>query len=63
MKVGEMFFVERERNTMMPLASTTGKKLGRKFSTRMVWMYRGKLMTEGERDARSVYGVGIWREA
>lgn len=67
MKVGDMFFIpERDRNTMATLAWSTGKKLGRKFSTRLCWMRHTRddgwvLAEEGER--RAVLGIGVWREA
>jgi hypothetical protein len=40
MEVGDWFFVPgKERNTIYSHVSTMGKRLGRKFSTRLCWMY------------------------
>lgn len=64
MKVGEMFFLaERERNTMVPHASATGKKLGKKFATRMCHCRLVKgVWTPCEPDEKgAVQGVGVWR--
>ena len=61
MKVGEMFFSPNHTtNTMTTLAWSTGKKLGRKFTTRLVWMNKHGLCKETDRGA--VQGIGVWRQ-
>lgn len=64
MKVGEMFFSpNHETNTMTTLAWSTGKKLGRKFTTRLVWMRKraGDWEQVGETARGAVQGIGVWR--
>lgn len=66
MDVGEMFFIpHRDKNTMMSYASRMGRKFGRKFSTRMVWMISDgddwELADADTEDA--VQGIGVWRTA
>lgn len=65
MKVGEMFFVpDKERNTMTALAWSSGKRLGRKFSTRMVHMRKGQIV-DGTINykVKPTLGIGVWRDA
>lgn len=65
LEVGGMFFVpNRSKNNLMSHTSRMGRKLGRKFATRLVYMAPdGKggwvLADEGEDDA--VLGIGVWR--
>lgn len=64
MEVGEMFFVpNKTRNTMSTHASTVGKKLGKKFATRLTTMVETstgwKPCAPGYPGA--VVGVGVWR--
>lgn len=64
LKVGQMFFIpNKPKNTMATSASTAGKQLGRKFSTRLIRM---KETVEGWKPAQpnedgAVIGVGVWR--
>ena len=64
MKVKEMFFVpHRDRNTMVPHVSATGKKLGKKFTTRLCFCR----LTDGAwtpcepGEKGAVQGIGVWR--
>lgn len=64
--VGEMFFVpNKSRNTLAQYASTQGAKLGRKFSTRLIWMVmrKGEWVPATETTSNAVQGIGVWREA
>ena len=67
MKVGEMFFSPNHAtNTMTTLAWSTGKKLGRKFTTRLVWMRKAggdgdEWLTCDEGHRRAVQGIAVWR--
>ena len=67
MAVGDMFFVpDRKKNTVAPHASKKGRALGRKFSTRMLWMHQtksGVWVTSSANTPKAVYGVGVWRDA
>jgi hypothetical protein len=66
MDVDHMFFVPgRTKNTLATHASTIGKKLNRKFVTRLTYMveqdgvwHPATASTEG-----AVLGVGVWRTA
>jgi hypothetical protein len=62
LEVGDMFFVpDRIKNNLSTLASLTGKKLGRQFSSRLLYMVE----TIGEVDASTegaVLGIGVWRD-
>lgn len=66
MEIGDMFFVPgKSTNTLMSHASTTGKKLGRKFATRLTYMVES---LDGWKPAtpdtpNAVQGVGVWRTA
>lgn len=64
MDVGEMFFVpNRTKNTMMSHASRMGRKLNRKFATRMVWMTPdgdGWELADANTEG-AVQGIGVWR--
>jgi hypothetical protein len=64
MEVGDMFFVpNKTKNTLMTLASTEGRNLGRKFSTKLCFMFNHAGHWEpcepGTRGA--IQGVGVWR--
>ena len=65
MAVGDMFFVPgKTRNTLTTHASTMGKALGRKFTTRLVYMIetkQGWVSAETPNDKGAVLGVGVWR--
>lgn len=64
MEVGDMFFVPgKDRNTLTAHVSTTGKMLGRKFTTRLTYMVE---TTRGWKQAKpdtegAIQGVGVWR--
>jgi hypothetical protein len=66
MRVGDMFFVpNRDRNALSSHVSTAGKKIGRKFATRLTYMHKTE---DGwkpcEPDAENaVLGIGVWRVA
>ena len=64
MNPGQMFFVPGAKpNTMMSLASATGKRLGWTFVTRQQWMkqVKGKWLAceAGEKGAE--FGVAVYR--
>ena len=64
MKPGQMFFAPGARpNTMMSLASSTGRRLGWTFATRQKWMkLNGKLWQDAvasEKDAQQ--GMAVYR--
>ena len=76
MSVGDFFFVpNKDKNTLSSHASAAGKKLGRKFLTRLIWAieqddgayspYEDEestiAVTEDTEDA--VQGIGVWRLA
>lgn len=64
MAVGEMFFVpNRDKNNLTTHASTVGKKLGRKFATRLVYMtdVSGEWETCDKEAKGAVQGIGVWR--
>jgi hypothetical protein len=64
MKVGEMFFSPHHAtNSMTTLAWSTGKKLGRKFTTRLVWMRKskGEWIMARAHTIKAVQGIGVWR--
>ena len=48
MDVGDAFFVPKDKNTLATHASVVGRRLGRKFTTRMV-------------DKDGVSCIGVWR--
>jgi hypothetical protein len=64
--IGEMFFVpDRNKNTLTAHASTVGRKLGRKFVTRLTTM---TMTATGWQPCKSeakgaVLGIGVWRKA
>ena len=64
MGIGDMFFVpNRSRNNLMSLASSTGRTLSRKFTTRLTYMVES---LDGWRQATkdtpsAVQGIGVWR--
>lgn len=64
LKVGEMFFIpDRDTNNMTTYASAVGRKLKRKFQTRLVWMRKTKSGWDvAEPDTTgAVQGIGVWR--
>lgn len=64
MDVGEMFFVpNRTKNNLTTHASAVGRKLGRKFATRLMHMRDTGDHWEpcAESDDGAVIGVGVWR--
>lgn len=66
LEVGQMFFVpNRIKNTLTSHASTTGKDLGRKFSTMLTHMrvVDGKWQACEEGDENAVMGVAVYRDA
>lgn len=68
MEVGDMFFVPgKEKNTLSTHTSTVSKQMGRKFTTRMIYMAP---VGEGDEiewvpaekgDASATLGIGVWR--
>lgn len=66
MEVGDMFFIpERTKNTLATHASTVGRKLNRKFLTKLAYM---RMTKEGWKPcdsgaAGAVLGIGVWRKA
>ena len=67
MDVGDMFFVpNKTRNTLSTHASTVGKELGMKFSTRLTYMAKdkqGRWELCREDTPGAVLGIGVWRES
>ena len=65
MEVGDMHFVPgKSKNSLSTHASTMGKKLDRKFATRVVWMREDPehgLVVCDALEAGAIEGVGIWR--
>lgn len=64
MGVGDMFFVPgRDKNNLATYCSTAGKKLGRRFTTRLCYMHEVKGdYVPCEPDVRgATLGVGVWR--
>lgn len=65
MDVGDMFFVpNRNRNTMTTLVCTTGKRLERKFVSRMVYMRDlgdSQWTTCAPAAVGATLGIGVWR--
>jgi hypothetical protein len=64
LKVGDMFFVpDRPKNTLMQLVSATGRKLGKRFVTRHIYM---KLVRDTwepceKDDPGASLGIGVYR--
>jgi len=66
MEIGEMFFVPgKTTNTLASYTSTVGRKLSRKFTTRLCWMRETrKRWVEAKQGVEgAVLGVGVWRDA
>ena len=62
MDVGDSFFLPgREKNTLSNHASTVGRKMGRKFSTRLCWMQETIDGWELCPDGMGTLGIGVWR--
>ncbi len=68
MEVGDMFFIpDRAKNTFATHASMVGKQMGRKFSTRMMYMKdpknKGHWVECEQSDPKAVLGIGVFRDA
>lgn len=66
MEVGDSFLVpNRAKNTLTTYASEQGKRLGAKFSTRLIWMVpNGEAwVPANEGDAGAVKGIFVQRDA
>jgi len=67
LEVGQFFLVpHRTKNNLTTHVSTTGRKLGRTFSTRLLWMSQdenGDWQPAEEGDEGAVMGIGVWRDA
>ena len=64
MEVGDMFFVpDREKNNLAAHTSTMGKKLKRKFVTRLTHMCEEKesWVSCDPSEENAVMGIGVWR--
>lgn len=76
LEIGDMFFIpNKEKNTLSTHTSTIGKKLERKFSTRLTYMKfvneagepvalddeAGYWVAAKEGDEGAVLGIGVWR--
>jgi len=64
LEVGDMFFVPyREKNNLKNRATQLGKKLNRKFVTRVLWMVDTPKgwMPDTEAQGQLVQGIGVWR--
>ncbi len=65
MEPGDMFFLaDRQKNTLATHASTVGKKLGKKFMTRLVRLVEDPadsgLWREPVNGEKGVLGIGVW---
>jgi hypothetical protein len=64
LEVGDSFFVpDRAKNNLMTAASTEGRNLGWKFTTKLCWMLK---TSDGWRNSTPKYpgavqGIGVWR--
>ena len=76
LEIGDMFFIpNKEKNTLSTHTSTIGKKLDRKFSTRLTYMKfvneagepvaldsdTGYWIASKEGEEGAVLGIGVWR--
>jgi hypothetical protein len=65
MEVGDMFFVPNaKRKTLASHATATGRKIGRKFSSRQITMIEapdGSWQPCDPAETGAVHGIGIWR--
>lgn len=64
MDIGDMFFVpDKKRNTLATHASTVGRDLKRKFTTRLLYMKQtnGHWDPCDATDKGATLGVGVWR--
>jgi hypothetical protein len=65
MEVGDMFFVpNKTKNTLTTHISAEGKKLGRKYTTRLCHMrktQRGWSICDATHED-AVLGIGVWRQ-
>jgi len=62
--VGQFFFIPyRDKNTLVTYASIQGKKLGKKFATRLTTMVQqGESWRPCEANEKgAVQGIGVWR--
>jgi len=65
LEVGDMFFVpNKSKNTMMSFVWATGRRLGRKFCTRHIYMRQvnGKWVQCSAHDPGANLGVCVYRE-
>lgn len=67
MDVGDFFFVPgKEKNTLSSHASAAGKKLSKKFITRLTWAVEdedGDYVLANADAEGAVQGIGVWRIA
>lgn len=67
LEIGDMFFVQdRPKNNLTTHASTVGRKLGRKFETRLCVMHQLRNGTWEPCDAshpKANLGIGVFRTA
>lgn len=63
LNVNQLFFIpNKTKNTMATSASTAGKRLGRKFSTRLIKMVReNNKWRKAQPGEEGVIGIGVWR--
>lgn len=64
MAVGDMFFVpDKDSNTLAPYVGRQGKKLGRTFVTRTVYMIEndGEWVQVEPETEDATKGIGVWR--
>lgn len=64
MNLNDMFFVpDKKRNTLATHASTVGRDLKKKFTTRLLYMKQNNGNWEpcDQADKGAVLGVGVWR--
>ena len=60
LEVNDWFFLPgRTKNNLATHASITGKKLGKQFATRLLYVLDGKEVDASTEDA--VLGLGVWR--
>ena len=64
LEVGDMFFVpERKKNNLYAHVSVVGRKLGRKFTSKLTYMRKTKtgwVVSEAS-NKTAVLGIGVWR--
>lgn len=65
MEIDDMFFVpNREKNNLTTHVSAVGRKLGKKFNTRYIYMreVNGELEHCEKGDEGAIGGIGVWRK-